>query len=75
MSQPEEKKIIEFERLNLLGKAVFLAGAAVHTSARAIDHALERAADLVIETERAFKEGRDGNIEDAKVLGEWEKER
>lgn len=75
MPSSEEQRIVEFERLNLLGKFVYLAGAAVHTSAHAIDVALDRAVDLVLEAERAFKEGRDNTIEDAKVLKEWEKDR
>ena len=71
MPDPEERRIIEFEKLNWLGKTVFLAGAAVETTARLIDKALEKAVDLVLETERAFKEGRDSPVDDAKVLEEW----
>ncbi len=72
MPDPEERRIIEFEKLNWLGKTVFLAGAAVETTAHLIDQALEKAVDLVLETERAFIEGRDSPIEDAKILREWE---
>ncbi len=71
MPDPEERRIIEFEKLNWLGKTVFLAGAAVETTAQLIDKALEKAVDLVLETERAFKEGRDSPVDDAKVLEEW----
>ena len=72
MPDPEERRIIEFEKLNWLGKTVFLAGAAVETTAQLIDKVLEKAVDLALETERAFKEGRDSPVEDAKILGEWE---
>ena len=72
MPDPEERRIIEFEKPNWLGKTVFLAGAAVETTAQLLDKALEKAVDLVLETERAFKEGRDSPVEDAKILGEWE---
>ncbi len=74
MPDPEERRIIEFEKLNWLGKTVFLAGAAVETTAQLIDKALEKAVDLVLETERAFKEGRDSPVDDAKVLEDWERE-
>ena len=72
MPDPEERQIIEFDRLNLVGKAVFIAGAAVHTTATAIDTMLEKAVDLVLEAERAFKEGLDSTVEDAKILEEHE---
>ena len=72
MPDPEERRIIEFEKLNWLGKTVFLAGAVVETTAQLLDKALEKAVDLVLETERAFKEGRDSPVDEAKVLEEWE---
>ena len=74
MTDSEERKVVEFERLNLLGKAVFLTGTAIRTSVSLIDKALDRAVDIVIESEKAFKQGRDPNVEDAKILGEWEGE-
>jgi len=74
MPDPEKHQIIEFGRLNLLGKAIFVVGATVRTTAHLIDKTLDKAVDLVLEAERAFKEGRDGTVEDAKVIGEWEKE-
>ena len=75
MSDSNDRRIIEFERLNPLGKAVFLTGAAVRTTASLIDKTLERAADILIETERAFKEGRDPNVDDAKILEEHDEQR
>ncbi len=72
MPDPEERRIIEFEKLNWLGKTVFLAGAVVETTAQLLDKALEKAVDLVLETERAFIEGRDSPVDEAKVLEEWE---
>ena len=74
MPDPEERRIIEYEKLNWLGKTVFLTGAAVQTAVELIDKTLEKAVDLVLEAERAFKEGRDSPIDDAKILGEWEEE-
>ena len=72
MPDPEERQIIEFDQLNPVGKAVFIAGAVAHTTATAIDKMLEKAVDLVLEAERAFKEGMDSTVEDAKVLEEHE---
>ena len=72
MPDPEERQIIEFDQLNPVGKAVFIAGAVVHTTATAIDKMLEKAVDLALEAERAFKEGVDSTVEDAKVLEEHE---
>lgn len=62
---------VRFYDLNWLGKTVFLGGTAVRLTANLIDRSLERAADIVVESERAFKQGRDPNIEDAKILDEY----
>lgn len=69
MSESEDK-IIKFEQLNLLGKSVFVAGAAVKLTATILDFALDRTARLIAETERAFIEGKDPNVDDAKILEE-----
>ncbi len=74
MLDPEERQIIEFDRLNRLGKTVFIAGVAVKTTVAFIDTALEKVVDLVLEAERAFKEGLDAPVENAKILEEWEDE-
>ncbi len=75
MAESDEQRIIEFERLNLLGKAVFVTGAAVRTTASLIDRVLERAADVLVEAERAFKEGRGADVDEAKVLEEYDEHR
>ena len=74
MLDPEERQIIEFDRLNRFGKTVFIAGVAVKTTVAFIDTALEKVVDLVLEAERAFKEGLDAPVENAKILEEWEDE-
>ena len=63
-------QLVEYERLNFLGKAVFLGGAAVRLAAGAIDSTVQRAADIYVDAEKAFREGRDRNIEDAKIIDE-----
>lgn len=66
----DPRRLVRFDDLNWLGKAVFVTGAAVRGAATLLDAALARAADVVVEAERAFKQGRDPNIEDAKILDE-----
>ncbi len=67
-----DDRIVQFDRLNLLGKAVFVTGAAVRVTASLLDAAIHRAADLWIEAEEAFKKELDPNLEDAKILEEVE---
>lgn len=68
MMQEPERRIARFEDLNWLGKTIFAGGAAVRLTAGLIDKVIDRAVDIVIDAEKAFKEGRDPNVEDAKVL-------
>lgn len=69
MSDSRER-LIEYDRLNVLGKAVFLGGSAIRLAANALDQTIRRAADIYVDAERAFKQGLDPNIEDAKVIRE-----
>jgi hypothetical protein len=69
MSDPE-RRIVQYQDLNLLGKAVFIGGAAARLAADLIDVAVDKAVDLAIETEKAFRHGLDPNVEDAKILEE-----
>ena len=68
--EERDNRIVEFERLNLLGKAVFVSGAAARLAADLLERAVDRAADVVIEAEKAFKQGRDRNVDDARILEE-----
>ena len=68
MNRPQRR--VEFDTLNLLGKAVYVGGSAVRLLAKAIDGAVDRAVDVVLDVEKAFKQGLDPNIEDAKILQE-----
>lgn len=67
-----DHRIIEFERLNLLGKTVYVTGATARAAADLLDKVIDRAADIVAESERAFKQGRDPNVDDARILEERE---
>ena len=68
MNQP--KKRIEYDRLNLFGKAVYVGGATFRFIAEGIDAVVNRAVDMYVDAEKAFKQGLDPNIEDAKILDE-----
>ncbi len=70
MTENQNRPLVEFERLNLLGKAAFLGGSAVRLTAELIDTAVHHAAEIYVEAERAFKQGRDPNVEDAHVIDE-----
>lgn len=67
-----DKSSADVEQLNLLGKAAYLGGSAVRLAAGWIDTAVHQAAGIYVETERAFKQGLDPNIEDAKIIEESE---
>lgn len=72
MPDDRDDRPVRFYDLNWLGKTVFLGGTAVRLTANLIDHTLERAATTYVEAERAFQQGRDPNIEEAKILEEQE---
>jgi len=64
----------EIEHLNWLGKAVYFAGQGVSLTADLIDAVIEVAAEAYVEAEKAFKQGLDPRIDDAKILEEHSRE-
>ena len=68
-----KRNIVEYDRLNLLGQAVYVAGGIARVGARVLDKTLERAVDIAVRTERAFREGRDNTLEDAKIVDEQDR--
>ena len=68
----DDDKIIQFENLNLLGKAVFISGMLTRAATRVVETAIKASAEIVAETEKAFKQGLDPNIEDARIIEERE---
>lgn len=54
-------------------RALQLGGSAINLVAGLIDSALVRAADVVADAERAFRQGLDPNVEDAKILEEYDR--
>lgn len=69
---PTERWVARFEREGVAGKAALLGGTAVRFTAKLIDRTLERAASAVAEAEAAFRRELDPNMEDAKILDEWD---
>ena len=62
------------DRPSWLGRAAALGGTAVRLTARALDEGARRAANTLADVEQAFREGRDPNVEDAKILEERDRE-
>ena len=63
------------DELNWLGKAVFFAGEGVRLTADLIESVIDVAADAYTQAERAFKQGLDPTIEEAKILEEKTREK
>jgi len=73
MSDPEHREV-EFERLNPIGKAIYLTGSAVRLASDVLEFSLRTAGTVLTEAERAFHEGMsedvDEDVSDARVLSE-----
>lgn len=69
------RRIVEFERLNLLGKAVYTGGWIAHFAATNILHVVDRSAATLADAERAFRQGLDRRFDDAKIIEEHEEPR
>ncbi len=67
----QNKPSYRFDDLSFIGKAVFLTGATVRAVGNVLDYAIEKTVDIAVETEKAFREGKDGRIEDARILEEY----
>ena len=73
MASEEERKV-EFSRLNLVGKAVFVTGTTVRFVGDLLETIAGSISTIITDAEKAFREGADPNIDEAKVLEEHEKE-
>ena len=69
MTDPE-RRIVEFDRLNWLGKAVFVTGNVARVVGGLLDFVVDRTAGIIGDAERAFREALDDSVEDAKILDE-----
>lgn len=70
MPEPER----HIERLNTFGRLVWFGGRAARFTAEAVEDLIGRSAEVIAEAEHAFKQGLDPNVEDAKILEEYDRE-
>ncbi len=62
--------MVEFNRLNPVGKAVFIAGSAFKTLGALLDFTVGAVGSVWTEAEKAFRDGLDDDVEDANVIRE-----
>jgi hypothetical protein len=68
-----DKRPLRLENPTLLAKVVGLGSVAAKLVGSGVDLVLNTVADIVVDAEKAFKDGMDPNIDDAKILEEREK--
>ena len=69
MSEPDHR-LVEFNRLNPVGKMVFVAGSVFKTLGALVDFTVETIGTVWDEAEKAFEQGRSDKVEDAVILEE-----
>ncbi|GMQ80884.1 MAG: hypothetical protein BMS9Abin05_0313 [Rhodothermia bacterium] len=70
----ESQRKVDFERLNLVGKAIFITGTTFRVLGTVMDSVVETLTGIAREAEQAFKSGLDANVDDATILEERSKE-
>jgi len=69
MPEPDNR-LVEFNRLNPVGKAVFIAGSAFKTLGEILDFTVGAIGTVWTEAEKAFNDEIDDGVEDAKIIDE-----
>ncbi|MCH8244835.1 MAG: hypothetical protein IH951_00345 [Bacteroidetes bacterium] len=69
----ERQRKVDFDRLNLVGKAIFITGTTARVLGTIFDSVVETVSGIVREAEKAFKSGLDANVDDATILEEHSK--
>lgn len=69
MPEPDDR-LVEFNRLNPVGKAVFIAGSAFKTLGAIVDFTVGAVGTVWTEAEKAFREEVEDGVEDAKIIRE-----
>ena len=64
-----------WEDLSPLGRLVLSVGAVGRVTATVLERGVDRAAQIVADSQRAFREGRDATVDDATVVREDRRER
>lgn len=70
MSQDSSSRRVDPDKLSWLGKTVYAAGALTHLTGALIDATAHRVATISDRSKKAFEQGRDPNVEEARVLDE-----
>lgn len=70
--KPSSKRRADLRDLNWLGKSVYIGGAALRLTANLVDAAADRASKIAAESKKAFERELDPQIEDARVLEEYQ---
>lgn len=69
MSQPP-RRIVEWDRLNTLGKAVYVAGSAIEVATSVVSAAVGAIGVIWDEAERAFRDEARPDVDDARIIEE-----
>lgn len=69
MPEPDNR-LVEFNRLNPVGKAVFIAGSAFKTLGALLDFTVGAVGNVWMEAEKAFRDEVEDDVEDAKIIRE-----
>jgi hypothetical protein len=66
----EDNRLVEFERLNLVGKAVFITGTTFKLVGDLLNTVVESVGEIITDVEKSFNEGANPNIDEAKIIDE-----
>lgn len=66
-------RIVEFDRLNTLGKAVYVAGTTIEVATSVVAAAVGAISVIWDEAEKAFKDGSSAHVDDARILEETDR--
>ena len=65
-----DKRLVEFEKLNLVGKAIFITGTTFRFVGDLLNSVAETVVEIISDAEKAFVEGSDPNVDEAKIVEE-----
>ncbi len=71
MSDDSPRRRVNINKLNWLGKSVFVGGAVMRLTANLIDATADRVNKIAADSKRAFDRELDPNLEDARILEEY----
>ena len=69
-SSDENNKLVEFDRLNPVGKLVFLTGSAFKAAEQVVEYTVSALQSIWDEAEKAFSDGISDSSDDAVILEE-----